>query len=369
MAISSGRKPPIGRIHSVTTDGVELVSPEAHRRPPLPTSRMPSQSSMDSGGWSAMSSASNPCAEIDRLHYDKAKGEVFPPSKWGEEGLHDGPNLVPAVTPVAPLSIGYKPSFTVVLGQSLYPPPPIGLASGIPLLPGPNHGLVSSESTGHLDLKHLMPASVRRPSACTQPDAYHSGTLSKSRPSIQSEEPRGKPPASIYLVNAAVEQHNRFFGAVYGAEHIPERETAMALLLELNRRHEVLYTPEVIHMAFEAMARNFIDLVEEGIRRTLRVTRRGIRRESLSEYALLPIDDGSPARVFPNSFDMQYDIGFWRSKFTPRFDAKFENGLINNALKSGLSPPSSTTGESSQIATGMGGQHSHLPIPGLSSED
>ena len=60
--------------------------------------------------------------------------------------------------------------------------------------------------------------------------------------------------------------------------------------------------------------------------------------------------DGSPAWVFPNRFDMQSDIGFWRAKFTPRFDAKFENGLINNALKSGLSFSSSTAGESAQTA-------------------
>ena len=70
-------------------------------------------------------------------------------------------------------------------------------------------------------------------------------------------------------------------------------------------------------MAFEAMVRNFIDLVEEGIRRMLRVTRNGIRIESLSDYALLPREDGSPAWEFANSFDMQSDIGFRCAKFTP----------------------------------------------------
>ena len=55
-----------------------------------------------------------------------------------------------------------------------------------------------------------------------------------------------------------------------------------------------MYTPEVVHMAFEAMVRNFIDLVEEGIRRMLMVDRKGIIRESLAEYALLPRECGSP---------------------------------------------------------------------------
>ena len=99
-------------------------------------------------------------------------------------------------------------------------------------------------------------------------------------------ETRGKPPASIYLANAPIEQHNRLFCAIYGDEHIAERGNARALLIELNRRHGFLYTPEVAHMAFGATVRNFIDLVDEGIRRMLRVTRKGIRRESLAEYSL-----------------------------------------------------------------------------------
>ena len=145
-------------------------------------------------------------------------------------------------------------------------------------------------------------------------------------------------------------KHNRLFGAIYGDEHIAERENARALLIELNRRREVLYTPEVIHMDFESMVRNFIDLAEDGIRRILRATRKGIRRESLSEYALLPRDDGSPAWVCPNSFDMLSDTGFWQAEFILRFGSKFEYGLINSALKTVMSPPPSTAGETVQTA-------------------
>ena len=43
------------------------------------------------------------------------------------------------------------------------------------------------------------------------------------------QEPRGKPPASIYLVNASMGKHNIFFGSVYGDEHIPERENASGI--------------------------------------------------------------------------------------------------------------------------------------------
>ena len=61
---------------------------------------------------------------------------------------------------------------------------------------------------------------------------------------------------------------------MYGNEHIAEREMDRSILMELNRRCEILYTPDVIHMASEAMVRNFIDLVEEGVRRMLRATRK-----------------------------------------------------------------------------------------------
>ena len=69
-------------------------------------------------------------------------------------------------------------------------------------------------------------------------------------------EERGKPPASIYLVIAFMEQHNRFCGAVYGPEHIPGRENDLAMLVELGRRPEVLHTPELVQMAFDATVRN-----------------------------------------------------------------------------------------------------------------
>lgn len=83
----------------------------------------------------------------------------------------------------------------------------------------------------------------------------------------------GGPPASIYLVNSSIEQHNLLFGAVYGSEHVAEREMDMSILMELIRRYEILYTPEGIHMAFEATVRNFIDLVVDGVRRMLRAPR------------------------------------------------------------------------------------------------
>ena len=182
-------------------------------------------------------------------------------------------------------------------------------------------------------------------------------------------ETRGKPPSSIYLANASIEQHNRIFGALYGDEHVADREQARSLLIEPNRRHEVIYTPEVIHMAFEAMVRNFIDLVEEGVRRMLRVTRTGIRRESSAEYALFPREDGSPAWVSPNILDMVSESGFWQAKFIPRFDAKFENGLINNALESGLSFSSSAAGDTLDTTPGIGGKPVQLPTPCLLSEE
>ena len=73
--------------------------------------------------------------------------------------------------------------------------------------------------------------------------------------------------------------------------------------------------------------------------------------------------------VSPTSFDMQPDAGFWRSKFAPRFDAKFENGLISNALKNGLVCASTTTGETTQNAPGVGDSSSRAPSPGLLSEE
>ena len=94
---------------------------------------------------------------------------------------------------------------------------------------------------------------------------WPSAILDEFRTAGDKPDVRWKPPSIIYLVNASIEQRNRFFGAVYGGEHIPERGNARALSIELDGRREVLYTPDVVHMAFEAMVRNFIDLAGEGI--------------------------------------------------------------------------------------------------------
>ena len=77
-------------------------------------------------------------------------------------------------------------------------------------------------------------------------------------------------------------KHNKFFGAVYRLERIAERGKSRDGLMELRRKREILYTSGVLHMAFEAAVRNFNDLVEEGIRRMLGATRKGIRRESMT---------------------------------------------------------------------------------------
>ena len=160
------------------------------------------------------------------------------------------------------------------------------IARACPILDwGPDYG--SSPGVNTLMINAFIPRPVTK--------------LDEFRISGDKLETRGKAPASIYLVNASIERRNRMFGAAYGEEHVAEREQARSLLIELNRRHEALYTPEVAHVTFGEMVRKFTDLVEEGVRRMHRVTRKGIRRESLAEYALQPREDGSPAWIFPTA--------------------------------------------------------------------
>ena len=116
-------------------------------------------------------------------------------------------------------------------------------------------------------------------------------------------ETLGKPPSSIYMVNATIGRRNRFTGAAFGSEHIHERENDRSLLIELNGRIDAIHTPEVAQMEFEAMVRNFIDLVEEGDRRMLRSPRKGIRRESSAGYFLFSRAGGAPEWEAHNSLD------------------------------------------------------------------
>ena len=61
--------------------------------------------------------------------------------------------------------------------------------------------------------------------------------------------------------------------------------------------------------------------------------------------------------------------GFWQAKFTPRFDAKLENGLISNALKSGLAFSSPTAGETPGPSDEHDDKPHQFPTPGLLSEE
>ena len=187
MDISSGRKPPHGRIRPLTTEGGTGASPEVTRRPPLHTSRRPSQSSLDSGFLSAMPSARNSFGAIGRLHHDQARVGVYPPSKWGEEVLRDDPKTVHSVTPDVASSSENKTSSAVGLDRSLYPSPSIGPLAEIPSMPGSGHGMFSSATTGRVGLKRLTPAIVRRPRGGIHPGKYPFETLSICRPSIQSD--------------------------------------------------------------------------------------------------------------------------------------------------------------------------------------
>ena len=94
-----------------------------------------------------------------------------------------------------------------------------------------------------------------------------------------------------------------------------KREAAMLILSELNRKREALYTPEVLRVDFESMVRHYAYLEEAGVRRILRVTTRGIRREGLSGHALLPRAGESPAWVSPIALDMRAENGARKGKF------------------------------------------------------
>ena len=66
---------------------------------------------------------------------------------------------------------------------------------------------------------------------------------------------------------------------------------------------------------------------------------------------------------------MRPNTGYWQAKFVPRSEAKFENGLINNALETGMSFSNSNAGQTSFSPPGSGGNDSSYPAPGLLSEE
>ena len=182
-------------------------------------------------------------------------------------------------------------------------------------------------------------------------------------------ETRGEPPVSIYLANASMGKRNKFFGAVYGAEHIAEREKSRDVLMWLHRKHEIIYKSEVLNMASDAMVRNFKDLVGGGIRRMLRVARMGIRVKSMAEYPLCREKMDHLIGPPPNSFDVHSKTGFRQSKFTPRLESKFANGIINNALGTGMAFSNSADDQPSFLPSGSLGNASSYPTPGLLSEE
>ena len=134
-----------------------------------------------------MSSASNSRAALERLRLDQPIGDVFLPAKRNEETSREEAKPSPAAKPSLSLPSENKRHFATGLDNKVYPPPSVGVPSGLTLLPGSDPGLFSSAIAGHLDLKHLMAASVRRPREGIHPDTYQFGTLIKRRRSMQSD--------------------------------------------------------------------------------------------------------------------------------------------------------------------------------------
>ena len=64
---------------------------------------------------------------------------------------------------------------------------------------------------------------------------------------------------------------------------------------------------------------------------------------------------------------MHAATGFWRAKIVSMFGAKFENGMVRNALETGLSFSLSTDGQTSYFPPGSGEGEFPYPVPGVPS--
>ena len=143
------------------------------------SSRQTSLNRLDSGGASALSSASETCLTPERLHGGNRKTMDMGPTCWDDDkmSLHADDEVAdrPSLNPVA--SNG-APGYTTPPGLA-YPPPRSSVPSLSVPYPGVDPGLMTSLNTGYLDIRGLMPSSVKRPRGGIQPRTYPFETLSR----------------------------------------------------------------------------------------------------------------------------------------------------------------------------------------------
>ena len=199
MAIATGQRPHVAETGSKKdrreTNTTQFFDPQVgghtidDEPPPMfiPSSRRPSQNSLDSGGVSASSSISETCATLGQLHTSNRKKDGGSPTCWDQ----DIPNR-----PVGALSLS-RPSLGTTWSRrgsghatppGLIPPLPIVSTPTLPVpYPGLDPCLSCQSGTGHLDLRGLMPTSVKRPRGGIHPDTYPSGTLNRQQQPISGD--------------------------------------------------------------------------------------------------------------------------------------------------------------------------------------
>ena len=152
------------------------------------------------------------------------------------------------------------------------------------------------------------------------------------RPIGNKSETRPKEPATVNMFGKCAPGHPRYFDAVYGGEQLEPRLEAIGALANTHEDRPEVPPIDFVGDVWNRMHHDFTDACLEGIRRIVRISPPGSKRDKIAKFSWIPRADGTPLWQFPDTFTIDSENGFWQSIIIHELGRKMESQMIANAL-------------------------------------
>ena len=125
---------------------------------------------------------------------------------------------------------------------------------------------------------------------------------------------------------------SRTFPAIYGDEHLKTRLKAVQGLIGVRENRPKVFQIDFLVDVWNRMNYDFVDACMEGVRRIMRISPTGSKRDKIARLAWRPRADGTPLWKFPDTFSLGAESGFWQSIILPELERAMESQMITHAL-------------------------------------
>ena len=146
-------------------------------------------------------------------------------------------------------------------------------------------------------------------------------------------------PTTIRGFAMAVTNQINFFGPAYGGRHREERIEALRFLLRIHEDTPDLPTVEFISVVWEQANCDFFTKCQEGATRLGQTVGQHASKIELRRVGFQLGPAGKARRIYPRTFDMTTEAGYWSRVVAPKMDEAIEKEGFSTARDRVLGKP------------------------------